>query len=304
MRLPFSRRRTRRIALAGLAAGAVAALVTAVVAPSVQAKPASSDASQPGTLIVGGGQAVNDEYPFMAALLSKGPGTAYERQFCGASLVDPYTILTAAHCVEGAKPKDLQVAVGRTQLSDSEQGEVRGVVDINVHPRYLNGQGAYDSALLLLRRPVDSVEPIALPTPGTDSLLRPGQKATVIGWGTTAFGQANYPDRLREVNVPILSHDECLVSYPEYDKKVDFCAGTEGKDSCQGDSGGPIFRTVPGTQTRIQIGTVSRGDGCAAQGAPGIYTSTSSASLWNTWRVAEDGTGNSLDEFIAARQTN
>jgi trypsin len=56
----------------------------------------------------------------------------------------------------------------------------------------------------------------------------------------------------------------------------------EGRDSCQGDSGGPIFRTVPGTQTHIQIGVVSRGEGCAEQGGPGIYTYTGSKQLWDT----------------------
>ncbi|MFF1698261.1 S1 family peptidase [Streptomyces sp. NPDC058257] len=239
--------------------------------------------------IIGGTEVSNDAYPFMAAVMDKGSGSPLDRQFCGGSLVAADTVMTAAHCLvddagKPLKPKKLQVAVGRTVLSASGQGQIRNVAKggVVVHPRYLKGQEAYDVAFIQLSKPVKGISPIALPTQGTDALIRPGQKATVAGWGNTDAEIPNTPDRLRQVKVPILSHAECGTSYAEYNSKVNFCAGVESKDSCQGDSGGPIFRNVPGRRAPIQIGVVSYGDGCGAQGAPGVYTSLSSSKLWKT----------------------
>ncbi|MBA3490025.1 MAG: serine protease [Longispora sp.] len=254
----------------GLSAGG------ALAAPAIAAGPAIEHPA-----IVGGTESPNDAYPFMAALLHKGKGLARDRQFCGGTLIDSNVIMTAAHCVNNGNAAGTEVFVGRTILS-SEQGEVRNVDSTYLHPKYRAGERAYDVALVILDKSVPGIRPVLLPTPGTDALLRPGKEATVIGWGNTDTALPRFPDRLREVNVPILTHAECEISYETYDRAVNICAGKEGKDSCQGDSGGPILRMVPGTDDAYQIGIVSYGEGCAALGAPGVYTSTSSAVLWET----------------------
>ncbi|WP_197359211.1 S1 family peptidase, partial [Streptomyces clavuligerus] len=255
--------------------------------PQPQATQAPKD---PGAFIIGGGAVPNDKYPFMVALLMKGKGSPVDRQFCGGSLLDAYTVVTAAHCVDHTDPKDIQVVAGRTVLSNTQQGQVRDVMGITVHPRYAKNY-AYDLAFIDIdwKKPITGIAPVKLPTTGTDALIKPGAKATVTGWGNTDTELPNFPDRLREVDVPILSHAECEISNSPYEKGVDLCAGVEGKDSCQGDSGGPLFRKLKGREAPIQIGVVSRGDGCAAQGAPGVYVSLSSAKLWKTLYESPEG---------------
>ncbi|WP_431043763.1 S1 family peptidase [Streptomyces sp. P1-3] len=299
MRLSPHSRRAQRIAVGTAATGAALALLgtAASSAYATEAAPAKPDGQRIIRPIIGGTETPKDKYPFMAALLSKGKGSATDRQFCGGSLINPSVIMTAAHCVDVETPKSMEVVVGRTVLSDSQQGQVRNVRKsmgegdpggITIHPRYAKDP-AYDMAFIELDKPVKGIAPIKLPTQGTDALIRPGAKATVTGWGNTDTEMPHFPDRLREVKVPIVSHDECKISYNEYDAKVNICAGVEGKDSCQGDSGGPLFRTVPGRATPYQIGIVSYGEGCAAQGAPGVYTSVSSDKLWKTLNESEQG---------------
>ncbi|MFJ6940315.1 S1 family peptidase [Streptomyces sp. NPDC101132] len=280
-------RRARRIASLGAAAAAALALVApaATAAAAAPVPPAGGGKAPVG--IIGGKEQSDGAYPWMAALLSKGTASPVQRQFCGGSLISPDVILTAAHCVTGANAKQLEVTVGRTVLSKKSQGQLRSVRTIVSHPRYVKGDEAFDLALLELERPVTGIVPVKLPTAGTDALLRPGAKAKVIGWGNTDTDLTHYPDRLRGVSVPLLSHPECKATYPGYNQAVNVCAGVEGKDSCQGDSGGPLFRVVAGRT--YQIGIVSYGEGCAEQGAPGVYASTSSAKLWNTLAESREG---------------
>ncbi|MBP2478800.1 secreted trypsin-like serine protease [Crossiella equi] len=264
---------------------AVLAATLGVVA-TAGAAAAAPPPGDPG-IIVGGQPVTDGKYPFMVTLQDArfGP-TAYDRHNCGGTLIGPRVVLTAAHCVEFYTPEtlgNLSVIVGRTQLS-ANQGEARKVRFTSIHPKYAE-DGSYDIALLSLDAPVTTVKPVQLVTPGTDALERPGRIVTTAGWGNTepqpgfpGGGVTNYPDRMQEVDVPILSNDECAVSYPETSDR-DLCAGRTGKDSCQGDSGGPLFVSLPARNTFIQVGVVSRGIGCAATGFPGVYAKLSHPEL-------------------------
>ncbi|ATW46917.1 S1 family peptidase [Streptomyces peucetius] len=289
-----TRHRLRRITSAGLVASAALALVGSAVTTATAQTAPDEERARPGAKIIGGVEQPNGAHPWMAALLSKGSGNPADRQFCGGSLVSDTVVLTAAHCVTGTKPKQVEVTVGRTVLSDKRQGQLRNVRSIVSHPRYVKGNEAYDLALLELAKPVTGTAAVKMPTAGTDALLRPGAQATVIGWGNTDTEVPSFPDRLRGVNVPLLSHAECTATYPGYNKAVNVCAGVESKDSCQGDSGGPLFRKVAGRT--YQIGIVSYGEGCGEQGAPGVYTSTSSKKLWDT--LAESPEGKRMKQLL------
>ena len=114
--------------------------------------------------IVGGNEAPDGKYPFVAALLDTRYGfTAYQQMFCGGTLIDRDSVLTAAHCVVGTSPRPLRVVVGRTAL-DSDQGQVRRVSRISVHPYYDGSKDDYDAAVLELSAPVSGIAPIRLAT--------------------------------------------------------------------------------------------------------------------------------------------
>jgi hypothetical protein len=84
-------------------------------------------------------------------------------------------------------------------------------------------------------------------------------------------------DDLQEVDVPMVSDDDCDTSYNAlspfvFDPETMVCAGetTGGKDSCQGDSGGPlVVKDASGAWT--QVGAVSFGLGCGFPLYYGVY---------------------------------
>ena len=241
-----------------------------------------------GTLIIGGSPVPQERYPFVVSIHDEGIGEdPKESHDCGASLLTPTKVLTAAHCLEkfvGENAKDagkIEIVINRANL-DTTRGQVRGVrfdeddeaYGIHLHPAYDSKTYDFDVAVLELDAPVYGVEPVLLPTPGSDVLERPGRLAIAAGWGNTSpYGNYVGPEELMQVAVPVVSRVECGIAYGA-DALTDrmLCAGRSGLDACQGDSGGPLFVSVAGTTRVVQLGVVSWGRGCAQIGYPGVYT--------------------------------
>ncbi|MEJ7842347.1 MAG: serine protease [Rubrobacter sp.] len=249
-------------------------------------EPADEDGGTVQPQVVGGTTVPDGKYKFMASLgdITRG-NTAREQHFCGGTLIDRNSVLTASHCMEDVRAAQLRVTVGITSLKEERQGQRRSVVAIARHPKYTNSNISfrYDAAVLTLDRPIKNIAPVRIPATTSNALETPGRPATVAGWGSTVKQPANgggrppdAPVRMREAQVPVVSDDKARRVYDSrYAKRLMLAAGEEGKDTCQGDSGGPIF-VEKSTGSVRQIGITSFGDGCGVRGIPGVYAEANS----------------------------
>jgi len=265
-------------------------VLLAIVLPSLS-QAADARPVRPGSDIIGGDPAATGEFPFMAAILDETRGgTDYDKQYCGGSLIDDDWVLTAAHCAEGMTASQLSVAVGRTLLNSTPaQGQRRSVAAVYMHPDFNDPIGlAHDAALLRLATPVTGITPIRLAGAADDRFEAAGQMLTVIGWGTVSTRKPNYPNELRKVNVPVVDDATCATSYgAELDAPTMVCAGAPNIDSCYGDSGGPLFATDT-DGSRIEVGIVSWGKGCAKRRFPGVYSEVNDLDI-RTWITTTAG---------------
>ena len=224
----------------------------------------------PQPMIVGGTQVdpacPNCKYDFMVSLQSTGWWGG--GHFCGGSLVREDWVVTAAHCVLGDSPSNLQVKIGLHNVNGTTGSVTRNVSEIIIHPSYNSNSLNNDYALLRLSSPITNFEPIKLVT--SDSHDNEPVMSTTMGWGATSSGGSSSAILL-EVDVPI---DDSCGSYSNSSITNNMvCAGDSngGEDSCQGDSGGPLIMTNSDGEYEL-IGIVSWGYGCAEAQYPGVYS--------------------------------
>ncbi|RWS01250.1 plasminogen activator sPA-like protein [Dinothrombium tinctorium] len=234
------------------------------------------------TKIVGGREALPGEFPWQVSLQIKRFSSNY-MHYCGAVVLNSRTLITAAHCLNNINKNDIRAVLGAHNIRKYSGDEVMPRISkLVIHDKYNERTMANDIGLIILEREVDLSHASGRPI---NSVCIPNKQETfkgeliVSGWGRTAEN-GGLPDKLRAVEVPVISNDECGRYYRFRIHPCMVCAGHKegGKDSCQGDSGGPIVQRVDGRSKLV--GVVSWGIGCARPRSPGVYTEVS---CYNDW---------------------
>ncbi|VEU40086.1 unnamed protein product [Pseudo-nitzschia multistriata] len=254
-----------------------ALLIGAATTSSTFAVP---DASSSRT-IVNGEESTPGDYPYFVHMGG-----------CGAALVAPDIILTAAHCGDLSGK---EVFIGAYEVNSLAEGaQKRYCEQYIVDPLYIPSwyplmddpmEGLNnDFAICKLNEPVtidqsfvmlELNEDDAFPAEGTDLLA--------MGLGSI-FSGGMTPQYLRNVTVQAMSDEDC--GYPDsYLTEDVLCAGdlVNRRDTCQGDSGGPLVKRTyrgDGTFVDTHVGVVSYGLGCAHPEYGGLYARTSRRADW------------------------
>ncbi|KAF5124051.1 Trypsin [Metarhizium anisopliae] len=199
---------------------------------------ASASAANINKRIIGGEDANNGEFPFIVSILSN-----RDHPFCGGSLLDSTTVLTAAHCITGA------YSVKAGTLNSYTGGVDAKVASAKIHPDYTDGESPWhDIGILKLSDPIEQSAIISyakLPVNGSDPAIN--STATAAGWTRGTQTAPKYhlagigADRLSKVVIPIRARRDCSNLNPRAGVETIVCAGGDGKNVCIGDSGGPLI---------------------------------------------------------------
>jgi len=230
--------------------------------------------------IVGGQVAKVNEFPWRCYLKTN----SYSF-FCGCSIISNNWILTAAHCTQAVMPlrdgDKLYAVIGdhdrsTSQETQSQQIEISNVYD---HPQYDDQTMDNDMSLLKVRSQIvygQTISPVCLPFAYANDDFS-GTTVSASGWGTTSQG-GQVSNQLREVDLPVLTTEQCSRYYPGQITENMICTYQPGKDTCQGDSGGSIDLQRNGRY--YHIGVVSWGIGCARENNPGVYAKVTKYLDW------------------------
>ncbi|XP_043802485.1 uncharacterized protein LOC122720083 isoform X3 [Apis laboriosa] len=235
--------------------------------------------------VVQGNIAPKGSYPWQASIRVR--GYSKSNHWCGAVIISPLHVLTAAHCLEGYNKKTYFVRAGDYNTEIDEGTEIEAnIEDYYIHEEFRKGHRMNnDIALVLLKGrgiPLGkNVMPICLPSERIE--YPAGLNCTISGFGSIETGKSTHSKDLRYGWIPLLDQSVCRAGHVYGERAISdgmVCAGylDEGIDTCDGDSGGPLVCLHNGAFTLY--GLTSWGQHCGRANKPGVYVRVSYYRQW------------------------
>ncbi|XP_014252956.1 uncharacterized protein LOC106668575 [Cimex lectularius] len=248
-----------------------------------------SNGEQPDSKIVGGTDTSTDEFSWFTALVHYREflSNSSLKVWCGASLISPNKVLTAAHCYRPLRNSGgnwMSHLIAVFDLKNRCKREYAGasmIIKVDMHPYYNSATDKSDLAIGTLRLYI-SISPVRL-APKSLNGVNKSKTAHILGFGATTEGGSSEPCTLLKAAIKMYTRNQCqtteIYKYIQNTPGV-ICAGVKNgsRDACQGDSGGPLVRFSKGVQ--ILQGVTSFGKGCGRPNSPGIYTDVSYYRDW------------------------
>nr|QHB21585.1 venom S1 protease 8 [Platymeris rhadamanthus] len=209
------------------------------------------------------------EFPWSVSLQYK----SSKFHFCGGSIISPYHVLTAAHCIGSKKPAHILVVMGTNDRTNNKiSSEVKAIFE-----HYYNRKShVNDIAILELITKVEYtpfVGPVCLPT--KDPQIA-GQYVTAMGWGRLHKTEQATKDAriMKKTNLRVIDVDSCSIDWNfhwETDVRRVICTWSNHTDICIGDSGGPVTWHDSEINRYTLVGLPALCDGCVLR-LPSAHT--------------------------------
>ncbi|KAK9758494.1 Trypsin [Popillia japonica] len=195
----------------------------------------------PKSRVVGGAFAKQDQFPYHAQI--KWRSSSHQNLFCGASIIHPKYVLTAARCVYDARPENLYVSIGAVFTEWGYHFEAERII---LRDPYYEWDGPNDVALIASR-----------------SLLRMGRSKRC------SINRAEF------VTLDTISNEECEKYWGSRVTPDKICTmPKDGKGTCGTDAGGPL------SYYGLQIGIIGWTEFECDSGKPELHTRVAPYANW------------------------
>lgn len=212
---------------------------------------------------------------------------------CGGVLLDAYTVLTSARCMDAVSNSGFVVVAG--QRNASSRGLIGQPRVVTKYPSYRPGSFLFDIAVIDLYAPLTVESYPRVPTnPEVTYLLR--KPAVFYGWGENE--RKRLPTTLRRV----VQYDQSAAAkkwFNDFSARIQFGAGRLNRNgtfsgACNRDSGSPMIGMVNGLQVVMGLASYGSVKSCTTK-TPRVFTRVSWFATW----IAKVRTENTLTRAAA-----